>query len=157
MNDDLNPENEFQGALPAAGNDLSEMLEELVQRRASQDGALPPGTVPVAAPVDGEGVSSASPGRCPEPGEWVLLLDKDPHPTDFEKSSVLLAHAAGCKACAQRLRMLSANESLEESATLAGLGSATAERQRKLALELARTPRAGKTRSAVRLYLWMGA
>jgi tetratricopeptide (TPR) repeat protein len=155
MNDDSRPENDFHGASPAAGDGLSEMLEELVQRRATQDGALPAGAVSVVSPVEGE--TASSPSRCPEPGDWVLLLDKDPHPKDFEKAGVLLAHAAGCKACAQRLRMLSANESLEESATLAGLSSATAERQRKLAAELARTPREGKSGNAGRLYLWTGA
>lgn len=157
MNDELTPENDSHGSLPAEGDGLSEMLEDLLRRRASQVETLLSGTasglVSAIAPLDGQGAANL----CPEPGEWVLLLDEDPRPADFEKASMLLAHAAGCKPCAQRLRLLSASETLEESATLAGLGSASAERQRKLAAELARTPFVDMQKRATRRYLWTGA
>jgi CHAT domain-containing protein len=68
-----------------------------------------------------------------------------------------LAHAAGCNVCAQRLRVLSADVSPEETGELGRLALASDERQRSLAEQLARTPHLSSSRRETRLYLWTGA
>jgi hypothetical protein len=143
MNDEITP---GSGADPQhlSADLLSEALEDLAESRASGR-EVPP------APAE---------EACPEPGELALLLGPearpDAHPSEFTKVSALLAHASGCRVCAQRLRVLTADETPEETALLAGLGSMSTAGQRKMAVELARTPHGGGKRAS-RLYLWTGA
>ena len=94
---------------------------------------------------------------CPDPGDWALLLAAQPRAAQFDKVGALLSHAAACRSCAQRLRTLAADPTPEESALLESLSSATPEGQRRIAVEMARTPRHSSASRAARLYLWTGA
>jgi tetratricopeptide (TPR) repeat protein len=73
----------------------------------------------------------------------------------------LLAHGAVCHTCAERLRILSADPSPEETAELGKLACASREGQRGLASQLAHTPHRAlhdPVRNRLpRLYLWAGA
>jgi tetratricopeptide (TPR) repeat protein len=151
MNEDFNPEQVAENPPDNASNRLSGALEELIQGRKSRAG------IQVSEPKnpESEGPDAAA-EPCPEPGEWALLLGDEARLTELAKVNALLAHAATCGACAERLRALAADVSPEESALLAGLTSASAQGQRKLAEELARTPRRFGSRRAPRLYLWTG-
>jgi CHAT domain-containing protein len=137
MNDETTP---GSGAGPQrlSADLLSEALEDLVESRASGR-EFPPAE-----------------DACPEPGELALLLGADTHSAEFTKVSALLAHASSCRACAQRLRALMADETPEETASLAGLGSMSDAGQRKMAAECARTTHGGSKRAS-KLYLWTGA
>jgi tetratricopeptide (TPR) repeat protein len=152
MNEDFNPDRVPDNPPDKAGNRLSGALEDLIQGRKSLPG------VPVPEPMDPENDGpEAGSEPCPEPGEWALLLGDEARPAELAKVNALLSHAAGCGVCAERLRALAADVSPEESALLAGLTSASAQGQRKLAAELARTPRRFGSGRAPRLYLWTGA
>lgn len=155
MNEDFNPGQVPEHPPGQAGNRLSGALEELIQ------GRLPRAGMPVPEPMDPESRGPEAGGEpCPEPGEWALLLGDEARPAELAKVNALLAHAAGCGMCAERLRALSsemlADVSPEERAVLAGLTLASAQGQRKLAAELARTPRRFGFGRASRLYMWTG-
>jgi tetratricopeptide (TPR) repeat protein len=109
---------------------LARALEELMENRLSQGPALA-----------WTGISAADGGQCPKPDEWLPLLSGDARPVQDAEVDALLAHAAECGKCAAHLRMLTAEPSEEEAAELAGLVSTSADWQRNLAAELARTPR----------------
>ncbi len=152
MKNDFNPDPAAVDPEGNSGDKLAAALEELIQGLAVRAGASPQGSA-----AAGEGTAPDAAAPCPEPGEWALLLAGETSGAESAQVNALLAHAAVCGACAQRLRALSAEVSPEESAMLAGLASASAEGQRKLAAELARTPRHSSGRQATRLYLWSGA
>ncbi len=156
MNEDFNPGQLPENAPGNSGNRLSSALEGLIQERSTRVGH----PAPEGAQPDSEG-TQAAPGLCPEPGEWALLLADEPPPAESHRINALLAHAAGCSACAERLRPLPsdmlADASAEERAFLAGLASASIQGQRKLASQMARTPRRIVSRRTPRLYLWTGA
>jgi tetratricopeptide (TPR) repeat protein len=151
MTEDFNP-GPASDSSSAAGYALPDFLEDMVEQRAARPEAE-------TAPPAGAAATEADPadGACPEPGEWALLLADDLSPADFVRASSLLAHAAVCRICAQRLRILSADISPEERAALAGLMCESAEARKRMATELARTPRAVSGRLTPRLYLWAGA
>ena len=87
-----------------------------------------------------------------EPGEWPRILNGEARPA---VADALLAHAAVCRDCAARLRMLSKDASPEETAEVGNLASISREWQHKLAVELARTPHRQTGKRAARLYLWV--
>jgi len=153
MNEDFNPGKAPENPPAEGGNRLSSALEELIQGRLSRAGS------PSAEQMDRESErrKAVAAKPCPEPGEWALLLGDEPLPAHSDKVIALLAHAAGCGVCAERLRTLAGDISPEESAFLAELTLASAQGQRKLAAELARTPRLSGSRRAPKLYLWTGA
>jgi hypothetical protein len=157
MNEDFNPGNAPENFPGDAGNRLAGALEELIQGRLSRDGDS------ASEALERERIGpEAATEACPAPGELALLLGEVPRSAEVAKVNVLLAHAAGCEVCVERLRALSADSSPEESAFLAGLASASGEGQRNLAAELARTPRLFTSRRTPqlhlpRLYLWTGA
>jgi tetratricopeptide (TPR) repeat protein len=95
---------------------------------------------------------------CPELGEWPQLLSEEARPAQV---NALLAHAALCRTCAARLRMLAADASPEEAAEVGRLASASRDWQHNLAAELARTPRRAQIRPIRRqaplFYVWAGA
>ena len=126
-------------------------FEELIQGRESQAG------IPASRFAAEDSRTTAASAACPEPGEWALLLAGVESTASSAKANALLAHAAVCGVCAQRLRGLAADESAEERAVLAGLACASGEGQRILAAELARTPSQVPRSQAARLYLWTGA
>jgi tetratricopeptide (TPR) repeat protein len=104
------------------------------------------------------------PGGCPEPGEWLPLLGGGADPAETAKLDAQLAHAAECGKCATYLRMLTAEATEEEAAEMGNLAPASGKWQRKLAIELARTPRHGFSQPvrldrlrASRFYLWAGS
>jgi tetratricopeptide (TPR) repeat protein len=107
---------------------------------------------------DGETAQAGELGPCPEPGEWLRLVNGEAHPPQEDE---LMAHAAACGPCAARLRqglrLLSAEVSAEESAELAALASASDEWQSWLAAGLARTPRRTAHGKPLGWYLWAGA
>ena len=106
-------------------------------------------------------VSAAPGGPCPEPGEWALLLSVEARAAGSASVDALLAHAADCRTCAERLRKLCADASPEEEAEIGKLASASRDWRRNLASQLADTPhrtRYGPGRNKLpRLYLWGGA
>ncbi|HXR38292.1 MAG TPA: CHAT domain-containing tetratricopeptide repeat protein [Terracidiphilus sp.] len=145
-----NPQSHFEDGLAGA-------FEELIQGGSFRAGAPPSGPANGDTGELGATMPNAAAALCPEPAEWALLLGSDPGPAETTKVQALLAHAAVCGMCAQRLRAVSADVSPEESALLAGLVCASPQGQRALAAELARTPRQSARRQAARLYLWTGA
>jgi tetratricopeptide (TPR) repeat protein len=162
MNEDFKPGHVPENPSGDAGNRLASALEELIQGRLSRNGDLAP------EPIERERIGpQAAEEACPAPGELARLLNDEPRPAEVAKVNALLAHAAGCEVCAERLRALPADLSPEESAFLAGLASGSDEGRRKLAAELARTPRLSSSRRTPRLrlprpylprlYLWTGA
>jgi tetratricopeptide (TPR) repeat protein len=143
MNDDLNP-----GSLRTfsddalSDDDLIQAFEELIEGQSPQ-AERPHEDVPGALPSDLH-------NPCPELGAWLLLLSGDAETTHAAKPSgtaksiakleAMLAHAARCTTCAERLRMLFANASKEEEAEVRKLTSSSRDWQNDLAAELARTP-----------------
>jgi len=158
MNNDFNPGQAPENPPGSAADRLAGALEDLIQGRLSREAN------PRRETVDPESkrIKPAGVATCPDPGQWALLLGDEVRPSEVAKVNALIAHAAECDVCAGRLRALSSDVSPEESAFLAGLASASAEGQRKLAAELARTPRLSSSRRTPllhlpRLYLWTGA
>jgi CHAT domain-containing protein len=159
MNEDFNPVPDAENPTRSSGDGLVSALEELIQGRLSGAGIPLPGSGTLAgaatqAQVSGPEIAA---GPCPEPGEWALLLGDGSHSEELAKADALLAHAADCRVCADRLRVFSAEVSPQERDVLAQLGYASAGRQRSLAAKLAQTPRQSGSRRAMRLYLWTGA
>jgi tetratricopeptide (TPR) repeat protein len=152
MKDDLIPA--ADGSSTGAGYALPDFLEDMVEQRAAQPEAE---DAPRSASAAGAPAADHDADACPEPGEWVLLLADDLSPQDFIRASSLLAHAAICHICAQRLRILSADISPEERVALAGLICESADARKRMATELARTPRLASRGLTSRLYLWTGA
>ena len=97
-------------------------------------------------------------GLCPAPGEWLALaLGQE----SSAETDALMAHAAGCRACAARLRqslqLMTEDLSSEETEDAANLASASPAWQRKLAIELAKTSRRAARPKTPSRYLWAGA
>jgi len=152
MKEDFKPGTYSADPPDSSGERLAGALEELIQERLARAG------VPLPDPMDQDrAYSGASAGTCPEPGEWALLLAAEPGSADFAKVSALLEHASLCWVCAGRLRALQAEPTPEEDALIAGLATASAEGQRRLAVELARTHRAAVLKHKARVSLWIGA
>jgi tetratricopeptide (TPR) repeat protein len=156
MKDDTNSSPASENAPKNIGAGLAGAFDELVQSRLS--GKLASGREPESA----QGEDKA--GRCPEAGDWVLLLGPEASLMETAKVNALLAHAAGCDFCAERLHALSGDVSPEEVVALAGLKYSSPEEQRKLAAELAATPVLSTSKMhqfpsgrASRSYLWAGA
>ncbi|MGD0891994.1 MAG: CHAT domain-containing protein [Terracidiphilus sp.] len=155
MNDYTNPEGEPTPRKGDADSDflgrdpLAKALDDLMDGQYSRGRASE------------EGKTAARKGGsedCPELGAWLVLLG--PQTSDARQNArieVLLAHAAQCGNCAERLRLLTADATAEEAAELSKLASASAEWKHELAAELARTPRRSAASSRTpRLYLWSG-
>jgi tetratricopeptide (TPR) repeat protein len=158
MKDDSNPNR--PGSL--SEDALKKALDELIEGRLSRAGTPEEGAPGLAPAI--------TPGPCPEPGAWPLLLSGEARlaetanvalPADAASFDALLVHAAQCSACAERLRMFYADASPEEAAEIAGLASASGDWQHNLAAELALTPHGAFLRLArkrtPRFYLWAGA
>src|ERR1700721_478178 len=108
MNEDFNPGKTPGNSPGDAGNGLASALEELIQGRLSGDGDSAP------EPSEREKIGlEAATEACPAPGELALLLGDQPRSAEVAKVNALLAHAAGCEVCAERLRALSADLSPE--------------------------------------------
>jgi tetratricopeptide (TPR) repeat protein len=152
MNEEINKGPVSEDPQDSSGAAPSDALEDLIEGRISRSGNPPQ---PFAGQESTE--ADAAAGACPEPGEWALLFAGEPRPPQLGKVNALLAHAAACPVCAERLRALNADVTPEESAVLAGLACASPETQRTLAAELARTARQTPGKPITRFYLWMGA
>jgi len=149
MKEDINSGPASENAPQSTGAGLAGAFEELIRGRLAG-----------AAAGERQGLDSPKAedtAGCPEPGDWALLLGDEARPGDTAQVNALLTHAGGCGVCAERLRTLSADVSPEESAMLAGLESASADGQRKLAAQLAGTPVLSSSGRPSRLYLWAGA
>lgn len=158
MNEDSKPDSAYNGETGAPNDLLSNALEQLIQDRSSAAPNSPPKLATRTDQALRGGAASPQAGdACPEPGQWALLLAGQTSLADLPEVSSLLAHAADCLPCAERLRILAADESPDETALLAGLATASLEGRRNLAAELARTPHQPLRKSATRLYLWTGA
>jgi CHAT domain-containing protein len=132
---------------------LLQGFEALLAERAPGDAA------PMPAGTDAE--PAADPGPCPEPGAWLRLAGAELAQANPAETSVLLAHAALCGACAARLRqclrLLDEKPSPEESAEIAKLASSQQDWQKRLAVRLARTPSRSVRGKALNRYVWAGA
>jgi CHAT domain-containing protein/tetratricopeptide (TPR) repeat protein len=136
MKDNLNPDrrsNSHEDALPRALEDLLEGLSSCADPPHSESAAVPP-------------------GPCPAPAEWSRLIGGEVRAADVD---ALLAHAAACPVCAERLRSFSAGPSAEEAFIVSQLAWASPEWQHQMAVQLAHTPR--KRESVGTWYLWAGA
>ena len=133
MKEDINSSPASENAPKGNGDKLAGAFNELIQSRL--DGKPGSGRQQPASAWSQDGA-----GRCPEPGDWALLLGDDAGSTEAAKVNALLAHAAGCDACAERMQALAVDVSAEETAALAGLKYSSPDAQRKLAAELAGTP-----------------
>jgi len=146
MNNNLN--SEHPSDLPEDA--LAKAFEKLTEGRSSL--AKAPHEDPASPRMPG------AEGCCPKLDEWPRLLGEEARPAEV---NALLAHAALCRTCAARLRMLAADASPEEAAEVGRLASASRDWQHNLAAELARTPRHAQHRPArqwaPRFYLWAGA
>src|ERR1035438_1206847 len=112
MNDDMNPNRP---------NDLSEdalsrAFEELIEERSSHVGT-PREDAPVVS-------SAGTPGLCAEPVARRLPPCEEADLADAMNLNELLAHAAQCPACAERLHTVFAEASPEEAAQVSELSSA---------------------------------
>jgi len=162
MNDDSNP----NGPPNLPEDALSKAFEELIEGRSSRAE-----TTRAEAPSMTL-AGAASP--CTDFDEWLQLLSGEAGPAEASDSAhldALLAHAADCPACAERLRTMLAEATPEEAAEVASLSSASSEWQRNLAAELANTSHGsvhpgkgirleskGPARKRIhRVYLWAGA
>src|SRR5580658_1359559 len=155
MDDDFNPGPVSDNPKGESGDRLVSALEELILGRWSPHGASLSESRESIESVDRKTLEETerelprfATWPCPEPAEWALLLGEVANPAEMARTNTLLAHAADCRPCAERLRVFSAHLSSEETAALAKLGCASAEGQRKLAAELARTPRPFGTQRA---------
>jgi len=151
MNDDSNPDS--PRSLPEDA--LERALDELIEGRSSRTG-IPRKGAPGVPPA-----SAQEP--CSELGAWSLPLTWAAGPAgqaDVLNLDTMLAHAAQCSPCAQRLRILIADSTPEETAEIGALSSASGDWQRKLAAQLARTPHRTQDRGGMgprHFYLWAGA
>jgi tetratricopeptide (TPR) repeat protein len=173
MNDESNPSSPLNPQEDA----LKQALDELIQVRSSR-AETPYGDDETGAPA-----GTVEP--CPELGAWLELFGGEAVEADAVGTAkhsnaanltaaptldALLAHAAECPACAERLRTTFADASPQESLEVANLSSSSPDWQGKLAAQLAATPRltlypvqrnraAGKTPAVRRprhFYLWAG-
>jgi CHAT domain-containing protein/tetratricopeptide (TPR) repeat protein len=149
MSEELNP------VRPTDRSDdaLARALRELVEGQPAR------AETPAA-----NGAGAGTSRGCPEPGEWLRLAGADAPPADaaaIAQQDAMLAHAALCRACAERLRLslrlLREEVSPEESEEVGKLASSSRAWQHQLAVELARTPRRPARNRTRRLYLWAGA
>lgn len=137
-------------ALSSSGDWLRDTLDDLSK-------SLRPGGL--AEPGEQAGkVTMVGPDSCPDPGAWLRLALKDLPADESEK---LLAHAAMCANCLQRLRqsrqMLSAEASAEDSVDPKDFESSSPNWQRKFAARLADTPRKSAVPRIPRLAWWITA
>lgn len=174
MSEESSPNPSPEKSANRPGDHLAGALEDLLQGRllgpdfprGSPGNPFQAEAASPGAAAQGKQVRDAAPAPCPRPEEWILLLGEGAGEGEPEKVRVLLSHAADCRNCADRLRVLSAHLSPEESTLLARLDCSSVEGQRELAAKLAATPRlqraqpiTGQTalRRANRNYLWAGA
>jgi len=140
MKDELNPSPSPPGS--STDDALARAFEELLQ------GPPHVGSLPAAGGA----------GNCPAPDEWARLATGDVRPAETD---ALLSHAATCADCAARLRqslrLFSDEPSAEEAEEAAKLSSASPDWQRRMAVQLARTPHRPAHRRAARSYVWAGA
>jgi tetratricopeptide (TPR) repeat protein len=151
MSDYNNPQDPYDSGDAAGQAPLARALDELMDGRYSRA---------EAAQGASSGGRKTGSGNCPELGAWLVLLGLEAPPADGKenpKIEALLAHAAQCGACAERLRLLTADATAEETAELGKLASASPEWKHDLAVELARTPHRSAGSRKTRFYLWAGA
>jgi tetratricopeptide (TPR) repeat protein len=152
MSDYKNPEDQLGPGDDAADDALRRALDELIAGRSTKD-----------EDEHGESLGArktSAEAECPEVSAWLALLGAEVGTADAKgktRVDVLMAHAAQCSRCAERLRMLTADATPKESAELSRLASATPAWQHDLAVELARTPYRSTSSRKTRFYLWTGA
>lgn len=131
-------------------DEFARRMEDLIDGLSCLDGVSPEDA--------NDALEVRVPEICPELGEWPRLATGEAGPAEMES---LLAHAAVCRTCSERLRqsMLLLGEEVfpEEIAEVERLDSASASWQRKLADELAQTPRRQTGKNLTGLFLWVGA
>jgi tetratricopeptide (TPR) repeat protein len=136
-----------------------------MERRESRKAEVGSGSAGLSG-VEGIGAGEKI-ENCPGVADWGLLFGEDQGAMDGGYGSVdgLLAHAAGCAVCAERLLVFSRDLSADETALISQLNTASAAGQDELARRLAETPRASAAnvirmkagvRGASRHYLWSG-
>lgn len=95
---------------------------------------------------------------CPEPGDWLRLACKELSDAEMDP---LLAHAGHCRDCAARLRLslqvLTAEATAEEAEEIRLLELQSTDWTRRLARDLAQTPRRTRSRWQGTQYLWAGS
>ena len=162
MTEDFNAGSTSGGDQAGPATALPDALERLIQARISYGRQSRPATHAIRASGASFAMCAAEPAPCPEPGAWALLLGDEAGLDEAglaEQPTVdrLLAHAAACGPCAERLRILSSDPSPAETAVLGRLRAAESAAQDRLAGALARTSHWPVHKPAMRVYLWMGA
>ena len=145
MTNDSNPN---QPSLPPeheAGDHLSRVLHDLVEQ------------APFRQRNTDASVNDAN-EKCPDIADWLRLACGEATP---EEKEALLAHAALCTSCLATLRecqrVFTTAPSPEETVTLQNAESSSPGWQRRLALELASTPRKPARFALPRLFAWTTA
>ncbi|HVC46300.1 MAG TPA: hypothetical protein VND90_03550 [Terracidiphilus sp.] len=119
--------------------------------------SLRPGGFAVPGEPSGR-ITMVGPDSCPDPGAWLRLVLNDLPEGEAEK---LLAHAAMCANCLQRLRQsrqtLAAEDSAEDSVDPKDFESSSPNWQRTFAARLADTPRKGAARKIPPLAWWLAS
>ena len=161
MSEEIRPDSPLGSASGTSDGDLARALEELLERRSA-------GEKPGDAGETGFGFKDhrgtggdlyAAPGKCPDPVDWSPLLTGQAQPAEVD---ALLGHAAACPACAEHLRLLSADPSAEETAEIEELMPASSDWQQSLAARLAATTTKGaqpisiSSKRPSKFYLWGG-
>jgi CHAT domain-containing protein len=157
MTEDFNPDPTSGGGQAGPAHALPDALERLIRSRPPDGLRLKAIRTSAGGSTHTFALSAEQPEPCPEPGSWALLLGDEVGPAEQPGMNRLLAHAAACGPCAQRLRILAAASSPAETAELAYLASSGPSAQDRLAAALARTPHQPAHKAAVRVYLGMGA
>ena len=157
MSEDLNPGATAGGNQAPPAPMLPETLERSALERLIAGRSANPAAIAAREPLRSFENSTADPEACPQPSAWALLLSDQLDAATQPSVSKLLAHAASCAACAQRLRHFSSAPSPEEVDLVSRFASAAPARQDRLAAALARTPHQAAHKPAMRVYLWMGA
>jgi tetratricopeptide (TPR) repeat protein len=149
MKNDFNPDRPVEHFPNCSDDALARAWEELIDGPTSQRDSFVGGSA--------ETVLVGRSEMCPEAGEWLSIVCGQ---VSAELRDGLLAHAARCYQCAERLRqgmqLLSSETTVEEAQFLAQMEASTPVWRHKMAVELANTPYTQKRRWFSGPPLWAG-
>jgi tetratricopeptide (TPR) repeat protein len=148
MNHESNPSPQSSDSTGGPDQGLADALEDLLASASSRGPAHPEKL---------SGFKPLTAGTCPAVDDWIQLANADAR---TDKKNSLLAHAALCSACLERLRatqhVLSSEASPEESAELKQFTSTSPLWQHRMAVELAHTPYEAKRTRVFPSFMWLG-
>ena len=148
MNSDSNPNPKKDSPAESSDAGLAKALEVLVAH------------APFRTPAQNDqasGFRAPGAGACPGADDWLHLAAGE---LPSGRTQALLAHAALCTSCLSRLResqsAISENATPEETDQLSRFSSTSQQWQRRLAAELAATPRRSSGQARLIQFVWIG-